>query len=277
MTRDVAERQAMEQLGSPRDLAVALGRARYERPRVLATVGGGAIKGGKGLFVGWFYGVLLLVPASAGLLLLFGLLDSLGFGCPNGMLGSSSGAGSRSSRSVQASRSGHGAASSRCRPSCGDRSHPSDTRGRSSAPRSWRGSSSSWSAATSSPAAVLLRAMLPLAVAVGAVRATRPLPRITLRGFVRGYVVIGPVRAGGVRGRSRASRRRVVASRARRPAAPGASRLVPGRLGRRWHASGLSGPPTPDRLSLQPARRYRSFAASRYLDRAATRDVASDE
>lgn len=76
---DIAQRRAVEQLGSPADLAFALEGARHERPRVLATVGGGFVEAGKGLFVGWFFGGLLLLPATAGLLLLFGLLDSLGF------------------------------------------------------------------------------------------------------------------------------------------------------------------------------------------------------
>ena len=185
MTRDVAERQAIEQLGSPRDLAVALGRARYERPRVLATVGGGAIEGGKGLFVGWFYGVLLLVPASAGLLLLFGLLDSLGFWVSESdarelvgrwvsLIAVSAGLALGSWRGVIAVS----AILRRPVPSVG---------------RPWAIIGTAivaWLVIfvvgdDLETGAVLLRAMLPLAVAVGALRATRPLPRITLRGFVR--------------------------------------------------------------------------------------------
>ncbi|MFN8622489.1 MAG: permease prefix domain 1-containing protein [Chloroflexota bacterium] len=73
-----AKRQAMDQLGSPADLAVALREARHERPRILATVGGGALQATEGFIRGGCLGLLLIIPVLMVSVMLVAGLGELG-------------------------------------------------------------------------------------------------------------------------------------------------------------------------------------------------------
>lgn len=75
----VAKRRAMEQLGPPTELAVALREARHERPRMLALVGGAAAQAGDGFIRGGCLGLLLILPFFVLVVGALGSLSALGF------------------------------------------------------------------------------------------------------------------------------------------------------------------------------------------------------